>query len=745
MKKLFILSALIFIVTTTQAQFLFNRINTVSVVDTNNQLLKNAWAGGLNNPQFSSADLNNDGIEDLVVFNRTNAVNTDRLLTFINTGNGYEYAPEYEVNFPFTEVDSPKIEFWMLMEDYNCDGVKDIYSCTPGYIQLYKGKYDANNKIAFDYVTFLQFNSFSGLLNIFVSSIDIPAVVDVNSDGDLDILTFNIFGFVIEYYENQSIELTGSCGDSIVYELVDDCWADIFEGGLTKAIEVKDTCGTLNGKGGPRHSGSTVTSFDIDADGDVDVLLGDISFNNINSVINGGTADSARAVAQDTIFPSYDVHVEIPVFPASFYLDVTGDGRKDLIVAPNSPKRSENYYCSWFYENTSTTAADTFRLRNRAFLVDEMIDLGEGAYPVFVDINQDSLLDFVVGNYGYYGNGSTYRTGLAYFQNIGTAQLPSFKLITRDLFNLSSLRLNGIAPAFADLDNDGDLDLLLGEENGELYFFTNSAGVGNSINVTLTSSSYFGIDIGQFSTPTFFDVDNDGVLDMVVGERSGNLNFFKNYGTAEVPDFTSTPDNSFFGEVDVRIAGLITGFSTPVFATLDSTNKIYLLSGSEGNGIMVYNFNRDSIFSGSFNKLFEKYSGIREGERTTFAIADLNVDRKQEIIVGNYNGGLGFFSQSDSIAIVGVANNKAAHELKYVVYPNPSSSGQFFIRFKEVRNTEMATISIYNVVGKKVHTQSNSIVSGSTLTIETTQLEKGAYLLEIASANYKKVQKVFIF
>jgi hypothetical protein len=212
-----------------------------------------------------------------------------------------------------------------------------------------------------------------------------------------------------------------------------------------------------------------------------------------------------------------------------------------------------------------------------------------------------------------------------------------------------------------------------------------------------------------------------------------------------VPDFTATPDNSFFGQVDVRIAGLITGFSAPVFATLDSTNKIYLLSGSEGKGIMVYEFNRDSIFSGSFNKLFELYSGIREGERTTFAIADLNGDRKQEIIVGNYNGGLGFFSQSDSIAVVGVANNKAAQELKYVVYPNPSSSGQFFVRFKEVKNTEIATINIYNVLGTKVHTQKNSIVSGSTVIIETTPLEKGAYLLEIETANAKKVQKVFIF
>lgn len=724
-----------------QAQFLFNRISTVEVKDTNDVLYKFPWVGGLNSPQFSSADLNNDGIKDLVIFNKTYTVNNDQVLTFINGTNGYEYAPEYQAGFPYTEIDSPKIEFFMLMYDYNCDGIEDVFSCTPGYIQVFKGRYDADNKLTFDYQTFLQFNSFSGLLNIFVSSIDIPAIVDVNSDGDLDVLTFNIFGFVIEYYENQSIELTGTCGDTLIYELVDDCWGNIFENGLRKAVQFKDTCGTLTGKGQPRHSGSTVLSFDVDADGDKDVLLGDISFTNLNMVINGGTADSARGVAQDTIFPFYDTSVNVPIFPVGFYLDVTNDGRNDLIVAPNTPKNSENYYCSWLYENYSSTAEDSFRLIKKDFMVEDMIDVGEGAHPVFVDINQDGLMDFVVGNYGYYSTGVYYKSGLAYFQNTGTATNPSFKLINRDLFNLSTLNFVALAPAFGDLDGDGDLDMILGEESGELHYFTNTAGAGNFMNFTLTAPTYFRIDIGQYSTPVLYDVNADELLDLVVGERSGNLNYFVNKGSSSGATFSQNPDNSFFGEVDVREPGLITGFSAPVFSTLDSTGKVYLLSGSESKGILVYDFDRSQADSGAFTKLFERYSGIREGERTNITLADITNDGKLEMLTGNYKGGVGFFSQIDSI--VEPPSSVANIGLDIVnIYPNPTNSN-LFVRFKDIPQHKW-DINMYNILGSEVYSQKAIVSPGTTLVINTEAFEKGIYFLELSNNTSRKTYKVVL-
>jgi hypothetical protein len=732
------------------AQFVFNKIHNIPVADTNGVQYKFPWVGGFNNPQYSAADINNDGIKDLVIFNRSNNFNGDRVLTFINNGTAgivdYEYAPEYEKNFPYMETDSPRIEYWMLMVDYNCDGIEDIFFSTPGYIQLYEASYDNNNMIRFTYKTFLQFNSFSGLLNIFVSSVDLPAITDMNGDGDIDVLVFNIFGYVMEYYENQSIELTGTCGDTIVYELVDDCWGNVFESGLRKAVDIKDTCGTLIVPKNTRHpGGSTILAFDVDADGDKDVLIAGGTYPNMNMLYNGGNADTSLIIAQDTLFPVYDIAITMNSFPSAFYLDVNNDGREDLIVAPNNPKRSQNYYCSYFYENISSSIQDSFSLVNRAFMVEDMIDVGEGAYPVFVDFNQDSLIDFVLGNYGYYTNGITYKSGLALFQNVGTAQFPEFKLITRDGYNLSALNLTALAPAFADMDNDGALDMILGEESGEIHYFTNTAGAGNPFNFTLTEPSYKAIDIGQYSTPVLFDVDDDGLLDLVIGERSGNLNYFKNIGTDTLPDFDRNPTNSFFGKVDVvdRSGFQITGFSAPVFSTLDSTGKMYLLVGSESGGIKVYDFDRDSIDAGGFTKLFDRYSNIHEGERNTPTIADLNNDGKMEMLVGTYRGGLSFFTQSDSIAEPISAGVISLENFDFMLYPNPASTA-IYLRLKGNYSGNLL-INMFDLAGRNLLSkQFPDVVNGATFQFSVEELMSGMYFIEIKTEKYTANKKLMV-
>ncbi|MCC6279705.1 MAG: VCBS repeat-containing protein, partial [Saprospiraceae bacterium] len=89
--------------------------------------LSSAFAGGLNTPQFSAADLNQDGVEDLVVFDRSG----DVVLTYLNAGTpgqvSYSFAPEYACFFP-------KVTDYVLLRDFNQDGAADIFcaSTIPG-------------------------------------------------------------------------------------------------------------------------------------------------------------------------------------------------------------------------------------------------------------------------------------------------------------------------------------------------------------------------------------------------------------------------------------------------------------------------------------------------------------------------------------------------------------------------------------------------------------------------------------
>src|SRR5690606_10493808 len=98
--------------------------------------------------------------------------------------------------------------------------------------------------------------------------------------------------------------------------------------------------------------------------------------------------------------------------------------------------------------------------------------------------------------------------------------------------NLSSLGFGGMAPTFGAMDGDGDLDMFIGMESGEIAYFENVAGTGNPMNFTMIDAAYRGIDAGQFSAPFIYDVDDDGVLDLIIGRRNGTIHYHRNQGTA---------------------------------------------------------------------------------------------------------------------------------------------------------------------------------------------------------------------
>jgi hypothetical protein len=193
----------------------------------------------------------------------------------------------------------------------------------------------------------------------------------------------------------------------------------------------------------------------------------------------------------DSLFPSYDVHVDLNVFPAAFWLDVNNDGKKDILAAPNAPRASENWSCAWYYKNVGLNNNVVLQFQTDTFLIDEMIDLGEGAYPAIADVSGDGLADLIVGNTGYYVSSSLKKSGLAYFKNVGTSAKPAFQLMDRNYMGVGNMQVNNlpiqsVAPTFGDLDGDGDLDMLVGDETGRLQYYSNTAGAGNAAAYTLT-------------------------------------------------------------------------------------------------------------------------------------------------------------------------------------------------------------------------------------------------------------------
>ena len=702
--------------------------------------LANPWAGGLNFIQASNIDMNMDGIKDLFMFDRTG----NKVRTFINNGTAstvdFKYDPYYETKFP-------KLHDWALLVDYNCDGKEDIfgYSDYGGGFKIYKNTSTIVTGLQFTLVTNLQYSIYNppsgSLINLYVSSADIPAISDIDNDGDMDVVTFAITGSYMEYHKNMSMELYGTC-DSLKFQMANRCWGYASEHPLNNNYTLFDTCvGNVSSpelkpidpeeRSASRHSGSCQLCIDLDGDVDKEFIVGDISYNNLTMLTNGGTLTDGSFTAKDTIFPANNASttaVDLTIFPCAFYADINYDGVKDLVVSPSAPNVSENFNSVVYYKNNGTNSFPVFQFQQSNLLQDNMIEVGEGSYPVFFDYDNDGLKDLFIGNYGYWGT-SGYAHQIAQFRNTGTATVPIFELVTRDYAGLSSLGITNMIPAFGDLDGDTDSDMMIGGYDGKLHYFRNTAAIGSTANFVLISPNFqnsFGrvIDVGDYAAPQIVDMDANGTNDLVIGGRNGKLAYFRHSGATAIPVMDSI--TYFFGGVTVNLPGYFTGYSYPfVFKQGGVTN---MLVGNESGFLRRYN-NIDGNLGGIFTWVDSTFMDISQGNRTAPNGADINNDGLMDLIVGNYQGGVSFYKGVTALTTSSIDN---FIRFNFDLFPNPANNS-FTIRILNEEN-KVYELEIFNVMGQLI---SSEKIINNIIVIPTETFSQGMYICKVSEVNEK--------
>ncbi|MEZ4911280.1 MAG: T9SS type A sorting domain-containing protein [Saprospiraceae bacterium] len=640
----------------------FNRIESIPILN-NGIELSLPFVGGLIAPQFSNIDLNNDGLQDLFIFDR-NSHSVTTLIKINGSGNfDYKHDSSYEEMFP-------ALTQWALLFDYNKDGIPDIFTSSSVHpqccIEVWRGT-RSNGRLIFTRQTFSKglpdilnfYVNGSGFVNIYVSNIDLPALADIDSDGDMDIISFEADGSWASYYRNTSVE-EGKPLDSLQFDREDICWGKFSENTFNETISLGDidACAfpAFQHNQGLRHSGSSLCVADMDGDDDFDLILGDLGSNSLKMLWNGGNKDAALITAFDNDFPA-DLPAEIHIFLSAYHVDVDADGDKDLIVVPNDRSSGLNIDHIWLYENTSTGKDVKLEFRTKDFLLENIFTVYSGSHPLFIDENADGLIDILVGSNGITNPDGTKKYFLYLFRNIGTKMSPKYSIEDSDYLSLSELgSLTGrFAPAAGDMDGDGDLDLCIGDSRGSLIFLKNVAGKSKPLAFEAPEYGFGSLFFGQNARPQIFDVDSDGLNDLVVGKKNLQFHFLKNIGTETNPIFdtnlSSLPNSNSFGQIFNVSNTFGLENSAPFYFT--SENQDYIAIGNESGHIRLFSDIRNHIYSGQFSNVETPLAQINVGRAATCTLADIDADGYLEIAIGNERGGIVFYNtifKADSLS-----------------------------------------------------------------------------------------------
>jgi hypothetical protein len=715
------------------------------------------FGGGFDVPQFSACDLDFDGKKDIVIFDREGG----KISCYLNKGMtgqiAYEYAPQYAAKFPKKLID------WMLMVDYNGDGKEDIFTAIPGGVKIYKNTSTALNGISFSLVNGdVQADFGSFITRLYSSPADIPAILDADDDGDIDILSMELgidtAGDGIYMYKNMSMETYGvkdSVNNFIVHKR---CWGRFRESFQNCNVSLQyqsGPCATGNRflpeftksefenlvqekLTGGKHSGSTLLVFDSNGDGKNDILIGDIGCSNMYLLVNSESNTNPIFSSFYRYYPTIDP-ILVENFPAAFYIDVNNDNKKDLIAAANTTGNADNFENCKLYLNMGTDSVPNFILSTNAFLEEEMIEVGEGSHPVFVDFDQNGLMDFVVSTTGYFQTNGTYKSGLTAYKNVGSLNSPAFELVSRDQWSLSNFNISNMVPTFGDVDLDGDIDMITGANDGTFYYFENTAGTGNAFQFTFKSNYLTGLDIGNLSTPFLnTSLSSNARLAMLSGERFDNINYWQDTSNTAEPKFKLMTDSLF--KINMRaVSGFPSGRTTAVIQKLFNSDRERLVV-SNANG-KVYIFNHLDNLMMSVGPAVVDSIELMQGQYTLsnggfgITMADIDGDNKPELLAGNPQGGLVLFKNQitpDGIKTVSNSLNPIS------CYPNPT---QQILHVKSNNYAPIISVEIFNMMGKSMLHQK---VGNNATTINLIDLANGVYTLKVNTESgifYQKISK----
>lgn len=649
--------------------------------------------GGQNNARYQFIDIDGDNDFDLFTFD-----NDTTLYFYKNTG-----TPQI-ANFKLitTQFENLNFKNWFYFVDIDNDNDFDLF--TGGDLQTIKYYKNTGN------INVPAFTLITGELRtnsdtvIYSESNSVPVFCDIDGDGDKDFFTGQALGTIV-YYEN-----IGTASDFSL-KFITDFWQNLLI--ISPALN-------------ERHGANSLEFTDIDGDNDYDLFWGDLFSKGIYYIRNNGTPANPNVAIVDSVYPHNSSFIS-QGFNSTRFVDIDADGDKDLFISVLYSSQNQKNFA--FYRNDGNAAAANFTRITDNYL--RNVDAGGSSNIVFTDIDNDNDKDLIIGN--------DIPAKLTLFRNTGTISSPSFNLEI-DSIPLRSSPFNfTYAPAFADIDNDGDPDLFLGSYiKDSLWFFRNTGTASDFVFTYAGTGRQNGIDsMGQSSVPVFTDIDNDGDKDLFIGASNGRIFYYENTGTPEVFHFTLR--TAFYNSIDIG------DDAVPRFFDIDGDNDFDLFIGRRDGKISFYK-NNGSPSVPQFNLETNEYKNIVNHQNACPEFIDIDNDTDPDLFIGNVKGGI-FFYQNQKVSFA--ENNSVTVPDRFILYqnyPNPFNP-ETVIKFGLI-NPVNVTLKIYDIKGNEVAVLTDGFKPAGEYSIRFNAAEKdnslssGIYFYRLTAGDFTESRRM---